>query len=340
MTRQEMREKSEQLSYEIKFGCEIEYSGISRRNSALIVHSVMESFFPDDEVYIEKDYDRTNDIYRVYREYNNNKDLYFSVVHDGSIPACKLDKDGYLVHAKAVFRNELVSRPFTRKDFPLICAVIDALKKGSVVDNQRMIIASNMGIHIHLSADFLSVQSLKALCYNVFSKQNLLYHATAQSLTTDRYQYMQCLPEKFVSALAQVKDFEQLRDVYYKSLITKRTNVQLETNKKYSKARYFVLNLCPLYDYRGYKTVEFRLFRSSTSSQEIICYVLFCMKFLAYCSLIQKSSYRELEKIDTEPRSEKYRMHCFLQKIFCTGDEYKEVRKVFLKHLKGKAAWR
>ena len=64
------------------------------------------------------------------------------------------------------------------------------------------------------------------------------------------------------------------------------------------------------------------------------------MKLLAYCSLIQKSSYRELEKIDTEPRSEKYRMHCFLQKIFCTGDEYKEVRKVFLKHLKGKAAWR
>ena len=55
MTRQEMREKSEQLSYEIKFGCEIEYSGISRRNSALIVYSVMESFFPNDEVYIEKE---------------------------------------------------------------------------------------------------------------------------------------------------------------------------------------------------------------------------------------------------------------------------------------------
>ena len=111
-------------------------------------------------------------------------------------------------------------------------------------------------------------------------------------------------------------------------------------NKKYSKARYRVLSLCPLWDYRGYKSIEIRLFKATTESSVIVSYILFVLKLVAYCSLIGRSTYRDLDAIDSEKYSDKYRMHCFLNKICCSGAKYKNVRKTFLENLDGQAAWR
>ena len=68
MTRKELYEESERLIQSWLFGVEIEFSGITRKNAALIVCDVLEKRFPNDDVYVEKEYEKANDIYRIYRE--------------------------------------------------------------------------------------------------------------------------------------------------------------------------------------------------------------------------------------------------------------------------------
>ena len=341
MTRKEMYEATERLIEQWVFGIEIEFSGITRKNSALIVCEVLQKTFPDDEVYVEKEYEKANDIYRIYRESNGVKILYFSIVHDGSVAPYRLREDGYsMVSGKNVFKCELTTKKMSLKEIDLLVAVVDALKAGSKELNQRMIVGETTSIHIHINGAELSLQAIKNLCNNVFSKQMLLYHATGQSPDSIRYQYMQILPEVFVSKLKSVKSMLELRDCFYKSMIGQHANPSLEINKKYTKARYRLLSLCPLWDYRGYKSIEIRLFKATTESSVIVSYILFVLKLVAYCSLITKSTYRDLEATDSERYSEKYRMHCFLNKIGCFGAKYKDVRRTFLENLEGQSAWR
>ena len=341
MTRKEMFEATERLIEQWIFGVEIEFSGITRKNSALIVCDVLQKAFPDDEVYAEKEYEKANDIYKIYRESNGVKTLYFSVVHDGSVAPYKLSEDGCsLCSGKNVFKCELTTKKMSLKEIDLLVAVVDALKVGNKELNQRMIVGDTTSIHIHVNGSEMSLQGIKNLCNNIYSKQMLLYHATGQSPDSIRYQYMQMLPEAFVSKLKEAKTMIELRDCFYKSMIGQHANPSLEINKKYTKARYRLLSLCPLWDYRGYKSIEIRLFKSTTESSVIISYILFVLKLVAYCSLIRKSTYRDLDAIGSEKYSDKYRMHCFLNKICCSGAKYKNVRKTFLENLDGQAAWR
>ena len=341
MTRKDLYDATENLIQSWLFGVEIEFSGITRKNSALIVCEVLQKAFPDDEVYAEKEYEKANDIYKIYRESNGVKTLYFSVVHDGSVAPYKISDDGYsLCSGKNVFKCELTTKKMTLEEIDLLVAVVDALKAGNKELNQMMIVGDTTSIHVHINGAELSLQAIKNLCNNIYSKQMLLYHATGQSPDSVRYQYMQMLPEIFVSKLKEVKTMIELRDCFYKSMIGQRANPSLEVNKKYSKARYRILSLCPLFDYRNYKSLEMRLFKATTDSSVIVSYILFVLKLVTYCSLITKSTYRDLEAVDAEPYSEKYRMHCFLNKIGCSGVKYKDVRRTFLENLDGQAAWR
>ena len=341
MTRKDLYDDTENLIQSWLFGVEIEFSGITRKNSALIVCEVLQKAFPDDDVYVEKEYEKANDIYRIYRESNGVKTLYFSVVHDGSIAPYKISDDGCsLCSGKNVFKCELTTKKMTLEEIDLLVAGVDALKAGNKELNQMMLVGDTTSIHVHINGAELSLQAIKNLCNNIYSKQMLLYHATGQSPDSVRYQYMQMLPEIFVSKLKKVKTMIELRDCFYKSMMGKRANPSLEVNKKYSKARYRVLSLCPLWDYRGYKSIEIRLFKATTESSVIVSYILFALKLVAYCSLIGRSTYRDLDAIDAEKYSDKYRMHCFLNKICCSGSKYKDVRKIFLENLEGYAAWR
>ena len=68
MTRKEMFDATENLIQSWLFGVEIEFTGITRKNSALIVCDVLQKVFPVDEVYAEKEYEKANDIFYIYRE--------------------------------------------------------------------------------------------------------------------------------------------------------------------------------------------------------------------------------------------------------------------------------
>ena len=50
MTRKELYEESERLIQSWLFGVEIEFSGITRKNAALIICDVLEKRFPNDDV--------------------------------------------------------------------------------------------------------------------------------------------------------------------------------------------------------------------------------------------------------------------------------------------------
>lgn len=110
--------------------------------------------------------------------------------------------------------------------------------------------------------------------------------------------------------------------------------------QEYTYLDYDVSAEAPQNLFEDYKSIEIRLFQATTESSVIVSYILFVLKLVAYCSLITKSTYRDLDAVDVEKYSDKYRMHCFLNKICCSGSKYKDVRKTFLENLDGQAAWR
>lgn len=333
MDRAEFLRRSEQICSSISFGVELEFCGITRRCAALVIESELQKLFPDSVCSVSKYYHSRRDIYDV----TVDDEVWFTLKYDGSISSFHFNANCECVEGRTVFRSELVTKPMYLRDLWVLEHILMALVRGDYDKNQCMLIDNNCGCHIHVSAETLDICGLKALCNNVYSKQSLLTHAVGESKKSVRYQYMQWYPEKLVESLKSVTSMIEFRDVYFAALTTERYNIETEVNRTYKSTRYYLLNLCPLWDNRGFNTVEFRLFGSTDDFEVLSAYIMFCLKFVAYCSLVSKSSYRDETSLSS--KSLRYRMHCFLNKIGCDSKSYKNVRRVFLEKLEGKSGY-
>jgi len=332
MDRAEFIRRSEQICSSISFGVELEFCGITRRSAALLIESELQRLFPDCVCSVSKYYHSRRDIYDV----KVDDEVWFTLKYDGSISSYHFNANCDCVEGRTVFRSELVTKPMYLRELWVLKPILKALIRGDSETYQCMLIDKNCGCHIHVSAETLDICGLKALCNNVYSKQSLLTHSVGESKKSVRYQYMQWYPEKLVESLKTVTSMIEFRNVYFAALTTERYNIETEVNRPYKTTRYYLLNLCPLWDNRGFNTVEFRLFGSTDDFEVLSAYIMFCLKFVAYCSLVSKSSYRDESTLSS--KSQRYRMHCFLNKIGCDSKSYKNVRRVFLENLEGKSA--
>lgn len=333
MDRTEFVRRSEQICSSISFGVELEFCGITRRSAALIIESELQRLFPDSVCSVSKHYHSRRDIYDV----KVDDEVWFTVKYDGSISSYHFNENCDCVEGRTVFRSELVTKPMYLRELWVLEPILKALIRGDCETYQCMLIDKNCGCHIHVSAETLGICGLKALCNNIFSKQMLLTYAVGETKRSVRYQYMQWYPKKLVESLKKVSSMIEFRDAYFAALTTAPYNIETEVNRPYKTTRYYLLNLCPLWDNRGFNTVEFRFFGSTDDFEVLSAYIMFCLKFVAYCSLVSKSSYREETTLSSN--SHRYKMHCFLNKIGCDSKSYKNVRKIFLKNLIGKSAY-
>lgn len=306
------------MSHDIQyfsFGVEIEFTRLKRSEVAQIMAEHFATSFVMHGNWEHDTYDLNDSSGRRWRIVGD-RSIFPEVLSEGSI-----------VEAWDEYQCEVVSPVLFYKDIPVLCDLLAELKnKGAGVNNTT-------GIHIHIGGERFTAVNLRVLCNLVYAKQFLLL----QSVGTEenrKQQYSQYLNAEFIQHLNKVKPktMEDLADLWYggpHEWFNDRTN-------HYHKSRYQLLNLHNLLSGR-LQTIEFRMFNGTLDGQVIKSYIQLCLLITAQALNQQKATARI-----TVPSTgnEKYTVRVWLLKMGAIGDEFRALRLLLLKPLKGNSAWR
>ncbi len=289
------------------FGIEIELTGITRQNAAIVIAN-----------YFGTRYEYVGGGYQTYEAFDNHGRRW-KCMYDSSIRAEK--KAGTrIASAGTEYKCEVVSPILSYSDISDLQEIVRQLRKNGAIAN------NSCGIHIHVDASAHTPQTLRNLINITFQKEDLLYKALA--INPNRIGYCKKVNSRLLENLNKQKptSMEQLADIWYGGMS------QYARNQHYNDTRYHGVNLHATFT-KG--TVEFRLFNSTTHAGEIKAYIQFCLA-VSNQALSQKSARARR----TETDNEKYTFRCWMLRLGLNGDEFKTCRLHFLKHLTGNSAWR
>lgn len=292
-----------------RFGIEIEMTGITREEAAIVLARYFNSQIEHSG--------RMYDAYQVLDE----KARSWNLVSDGSIQALKKN-NGKLQPADRTYSVELVSPILTYEDIEPLQEIIRELRKAGAVSSSEY----GCGIHVHIDASPHTPNSLKNLVNLMASKEDLLY----KSLNTDarRMRYCKKINSDLVSAInkQKPKTLAALADIWYQGYGLE------DRSRHYHNSRYHGLNLHSTFT-RG--TIEFRLFNGTLHAGKIKAYLQFCLA-LSHQALNQKTASAKQKPTDNE----KYTFRCWLLRLGLIGEEFKTCRYHLLANLAGNSAWR
>lgn len=290
----------------LKFGIEIELTGITRKKAAQTIAAYFGT----------NDYEYVGEKYLEYHA-RDNKGRTWRIVHDSSIAARKRDGSS----ATDAYRTEVVSPILQYEDISELQEVVRQLRHKGAIAN------SSTGIHIHVDASRFTPQTLRNLVNIMASKEDILYKAL--KIDPARLFYCKKVNAKLLEVInkEKPKTMEKLEDAWY---ITQGADYR--RHRHYNMSRYHGLNLHATFT-KG--TVEFRIFNSTTHAGEIKAYIQFC---LAICNQALTQTKASPKKAQTE--NEKYAFRTWMLRLGLIGDEFKTCRYHFLKNLEGNAAWR
>ena len=291
-----------------RFGIEIEFTGITRKQAAECIKKQMNSMAMDYMGGSYSTYDVVDNLGRTWK-----------IVSDSSIEAQR-KKDKTIISADSDYRVELVSPILTYVDIEPLQEIVRALREAGAI------VSKSCGIHIHIDATKHTPNSLKNLVNLMASKEDLLY----KSLDIDqaRFKYCKKVNEELIKTInkKKPKTIEALADIWYQSYGSEARS------RHYHQSRYHGLNLHSTFT-KG--TVEFRLFNSTTHAGKIKAYIQFCLA-LSQQALSQKTASAKR----TYTNNEKYTFRCWMLRLGLNGDEFKTCRLHFLANLTGNSAWR
>ena len=300
------KEKEINTMKTLKFGIEIELTGITRSTAA----KTIAAYFGTRE---------TNHEGGSYDTYTakDSKGRKWKVMYDSSIKAEK--KDG--TYANDHYKTEVVSPILTYDDIEDLQEVVRQLRHKGAIANE------STGIHIHVGAEKFTPQTLRNIVNIIASKEDMIYKTL--KINPSRMRYCKKTNEKLLEVInkRKPKTIEQLADIWYTS-----QNANRGRDHRYNESRYHGLNLHATFT-KG--TVEFRLFNSTTHAGEIKAYIQFCLAVCNQALTQKKASARR-----TETDNEKYAFRCWMLRLGLIGDEFKTCRHHFLKNLSGNSAWR
>lgn len=291
----------------IRFGVEIEFTGIDRQTAA----DVLTAHFGVSAIHEGGAYDRYLVEDSICRDW--------TVMSDSSLtPEYKVG--GKTHSADDTYRCELVTPVCEYEDIEEIQQIIRKLRDAGAFTN------SSCGIHIHVDKAIFNVKTLKNLLNIAYSKQDLIYRALGVS--DSRSRYCQKLQQ---SLLAKVKTcrnltLDKLADIWYGEFgDSSRT-------RHYNNSRYHLINLHAFFNGR---TVEFRCFNSTLHAGKVKAYIQFVLA-VANQAVTQRNASQKVTYTDN-PR---YTFRCWLLRLDLIGEEFKTCRKWMLDLLPGNAAWR
>lgn len=290
----------------IRFGVEIEFTGIPRSKASEIIAE----YFDSTSEHVGGGYDK----YSVLSSDGRN----WTVMSDASLLAEK--KQGKsIVGASDIFRCELVTPICTYSDIIQLQEIIRLLRGSNALVN------SSTGIHIHIDGALFTPRSLRNILNIINSKQELIVEAF--NISNNRQRYCKKLEPDLVNRMNGKKliEVKQLEDAWYGSNTESRSI-------HYNSTRYHLINL---HSYFSKGTVELRFFNSSMHAGEIKAYIQFSLA-IANQALTQKTASAKPTITDNP----KYAFRCWLLRLGLIGDEFKTCRYHLLKHLTGNSAWR
>lgn len=296
-----------------KFGIEIEFTGITRKEAARVV-----SEYTGGSVHFEGDfYDTYSVILPDGRKYK--------LMRDGSITTMK--KDGNRkVYADGEYSVELVSPILTyEKDIETLQEIVRRLRKaGAFVDE------GSCGIHIHLNGKDHTIRSIRNFVNIIYSKNDLLYKAL--QIKPERFRWCQKMDYSLVETINRKKPrtLFELENIWYTLNPDSRGRCR-ETH--YHSSRYHFLNLHSFF--QGNHTVELRGFNSTLHAGKIRAYIVLALALNQQALTQTKASAKK-----PQVENEKFAMRTYLNRIGLIGDEFKNCREHLTAHLEGSAAWR
>jgi len=297
---------------EQRFGIEIEFTGITRENAAI----VLANYFGT-----RSRYDGT--VYNVYSVLDG-QGRKWKFVSDSSITAER--KTGRDVESAGYeYKAELVSPICKYEDIPVIQEIVRKLRGAGAFSN------TSCGIHIHVDASPFDANSLRNITNIMASKEDLIYKALRVEVARE-YSYCKKTDTKWLEELnrRKPKTREAVSRIWYSN---HKDRHDLNSNTHYHNSRYHCLNLHSVFT-NG--TVEFRLFNSDIHhAGKIKAYIQLSLAIAAQ-ALNQSSASR----IKTQTSNEKYTFRTWLLRLGMIGDEFKTARMHLLEHLDGCIAWR
>lgn len=288
---------------EQKFGIEIEFTGITRRQAGQIIADYFGTTCRSLGTYYDKYSAR------------DSKGRDWTVMSDSSIRARR--KDGGPITRE--YQVEFVSP---------ICEYSDIVTIQEIIRNLRdagAIVGEMCGIHIHVDATPHNARTLRNITNIMYSKEDLIYKALDVKVDRER-SYCKKVEESFLQELnrKKPKTLDAVSKIWYEG--------EDGSDVHYHDSRYHCLNLHSVFQ-KG--TIEFRLFNSTLHAGRIKAYIQFCLAISAQalnqtCAATQK----------TKSTNEKYTFRTWLLRLGMIGDEFKTARKFLLENLEGGIAWK
>ena len=285
------------------FGIEIELTGITRKEVA----QKIADFFDTDLEYIGGGY-RAYEI----RDYSGRN---WTVERDSSI----YPESAHGCAGSDDYKVEIVSPILKYDDINQLQELVRKIRKAGAFAN------SSCGIHVHVGAERFTPQTLRNIVNIIASKEDILYRAL--KVDGQRIGYCKKTNEELINAInkKKPKTMSELKEIWY-------AEDPQNTWQHYNRTRYHGLNLHATFTK---KTIEFRLFNSTTHAGEIKAYIQFCMAVTNQALTQKRASCRH-----AVTNNEKYAFRCWMLRLGLIGDEFKTCRHHFLKYLDGNSAWR
>ncbi len=294
-----------------KFGIEVEFTGITRRQAAEVAAR-----------YLGGTITETRDSYGTCKVTAPDGRVW-KFVYDGSIYTQKR-VNGEKVSAGREYSVELVSPILTyEKDMATLQELIRKLRKAGAF-SERL---NRTGVHIHLNGADHTPRSLRNFINIIYSRNDLLYESL--EIEPTRMRYCKKMDQDLVERMNRKKPttFKQIEDIWYEGYSDSRA-------RHYHESRYHFLNLHSFFN--GCGTVELRGFNASRlHAGKIRTYITLSLA-MNYQALTQKSASSKKPQVENP----KFAMRTWLNRIGFIGEEFKNCREHLIKHLRGSAAWR
>lgn len=291
---------------EQRWGMEIEMTGLTREDAALILSDYFGTAYQYDG--------------GVYSKYSvpDQQGRRWTLMSDSSIKAVDRNGDDCGIGDYSV---ELVTPICRYDDIPCLQEIVRRLRKaGAVSDSEHM-----CGLHIHVDASPFDAQKIRNLCNIMYSKEDLVYKALQVDVgRADRF--CKKVDDRFINDLnkAKPRDLAAVEKIWYGGRSQRLFH--------YDDSRYHAVNLHSMF-HKG--TVEFRLFNGTLHAGLIRSYLSLALAITAQALNQTCASRRK-----TESSNEKYTFRTWLLRLGLVGEEFANPRKHLLEHLEGNIAWK
>ena len=245
----------------------------------------------------------------------------------------KVMRDVSISASSDLKRSELVTPILRYTDLEDLQEIVRQLRHKGGVSNPE----HGCGVHIHISAQGQTPQSLRVLANLMSDHEKLL----AEALNIDTYRqhrYCRTVNPEFLKELNKRKPttMSELADICYTS-----HEASYGRSQHYNSSRYSMLNYHAVFTHG---TIEYRLWqfdnptadrKGGLNAGQLKAYIQFSLAITQMAKELKSASPKEQQK-----ENKKFAMRTWLNRLGLVGEEYSTLRMVFTKRLDGNAAFR